>query len=46
MMAAVCCSPLGLFIGLLAMAAPLLTLGAILYFIFAKSKTGLPTKVT
>lgn len=39
MMAAACCSPIGLFIGLATMATPLLAIGAILYLAFAKPKT-------
>ena len=46
MMAAACCSPAGLFIGLFSMATPLLATGAIFYLIFAKPKTDPTTKVT
>lgn len=45
MMAAACCSPIGLFVGLVSMATPLLAIGAILYLVFAKPNTD-PTKAT
>ncbi len=46
MMAAACCSPIGLFTGLFSMAMPVLAIGAILYLVLAKPKTDPTTKVT
>ena len=46
MMMTGCCSPVGIFIGLLSMATPLLAIGAILYLVFAKPKTDPMTKVS
>jgi hypothetical protein len=45
MMAAACCSPIGLFTGLFSMATPFLAIGAIFYLVLAKPKTDLTTKV-
>ncbi|MBB4054051.1 hypothetical protein GGR20_003723 [Devosia subaequoris] len=46
MMAAACCSPIGLLMGLFSMATPLVAIGAILYLVFAKPKADPTTKVT
>ncbi|MFW8596386.1 hypothetical protein [Cribrihabitans neustonicus] len=46
MMMTACCSPDGIFIGLLSMATPLLAIGAILYLVFAKPKTEPTAEVT
>ena len=46
MMTAAYCFSFGPFMGLLSMATPLLVIGAILYLVFAKTKTDPTTKVT